>query len=281
MNPIHFVELASLGVLACFVALEHQRGNGRASLSLGLALMVAAWLGEDTCIRLYGFYEYSPDWHFTLDKMPPMVALIWPFVILSDLKVMEAVLGKNTPHLPWATGLLVTYDAALMEPIAVQAGLWHWSEPGIFGVPVIGILGWGYFAATALWSWTRLSGAARFSLIALAPLATHALLLVSWWGLLRWCLREPLAPSTLQLGSLLVSLVLSVAVWRARVCIGWETMGLRVLAAGIFGALLVLYGRSATELQLYLLPFVLPYLLACDWSALKRHRTPALPAGND
>lgn len=268
MNPIHFVELASLGVLACFVALEARTAGGRESLPLGLLLMVAAWLGEDTCIRLYGFYEYSPDWHFTLDKMPPMVALIWPFVIVSDRRVMQGVLGAQRRHVPWATGLLVIYDAALMEPIAVQAGLWRWSEPGIFGVPVIGILGWGYFAATALWLWSKLQGAARVWLVLLAPLGTHALLLLSWWGLLRWVLRAPVEPETLQLGSLLVALALSVGVWRARVRITWEVMGLRVLAAGVFGALLFMYGRDAGSLQLYLLPFVLPYLLACDWKAL-------------
>ena len=45
--------------------------------------------------------------------------------------------------LPLAAGLLILFDAALVEPVAVSAGLWSWSESAVLGVPLIGIAGWG------------------------------------------------------------------------------------------------------------------------------------------
>lgn len=272
INTVHSVELLSLGVLAVFVWQELRSGQWRDSLPLGLTLMLAALWGEDSCIRLYQFYQYSPDWHFILDKMPPMVALIWPFVILSDARVVQAVARAKGqaqhPLLPLAVGALVIYDASLMEVISVNVGLWSWNEPGIFEVPIIGILGWGYFAAAALWLRDRLTPRQCPWIILLAPTLTHLMLLATWWGGLRWILREPL-PGEVVVGVFtLISLVLSTVIWRLKVKVGAEIMGMRLLAASLFGFLLVANGWPEPILLLYVATFVPPYVLATHWRSL-------------
>jgi uncharacterized membrane protein len=82
-------------------------------------------------------------------------------------------------------------DAALIEPVAVNAGLWSWNEPGIFHVPPIGILGWGYFAFCCTLVLQRAirtnRSKGRTLLLLLFPIfGTHLLLLGTWWGALRW-----------------------------------------------------------------------------------------------
>lgn len=274
-RAVPLVEMLSLGVLAIFIFLEVRAGRHRESLPLGLTLMLAAWWGEDTCIRWYGFYQYSPDWHFIIDKMPPMVALIWPFVILSDLRVVTAVAQQRgqdgSPYLPLWLGIWVTLDATLMEAVSVQAGLWSWNEPGLFDVPLIGVLGWGYFAGLALFFWRTLPGRWRFATVLLAPLGTHALLLLTWWGALKWMLRGPFEDAVV-VGSLwLASVGLSLVLWRQgaeRMRVDLSVMGIRILAASVFFALLVLFAWGEWWLWLLVGAFVPPYILATDLKGL-------------
>ena len=153
-------------------------------------LVVAAWVAEVTCIRAYGFYTYDPSWAVFVDVMPLTVALIWPTVILSARDVVRA-LGVTDRWRPAATAALVFADAWLIEPVAVRAGLWQWHAPGIFGVPPIGVLGWAFFtglAVTLIESNERAgrSALADAAVVVGAPLGTHALLLLAWWGGLRW-----------------------------------------------------------------------------------------------
>ena len=265
MHPVHFVEIASLGVLAAFSLLEWKTGAWRETLALAFALVVSSWLAEDTCIRLYEFYAYKPEWHVFLDQMPLMVALIWPFVVLSDLRVVRGALGQDHRWMPVWTGILVFWDACLMETVAAKAGLWTWFQPGLFDVPLIGLLGWGYFTAAALFFWQRLKGRARWAMLLLAPLATHALLLATWWGGLRWVLRGPYPDEAVVVAGALGSLMLAVVVWKAKVKVPFLVMGPRILAAGVFFYLLWAYGRDDTWLVAFIATFVPPYLLATEW----------------
>src|SRR5262249_12701740 len=139
-------------------------------------------------IRSYGFYQYSTlAWSMFVDRVPLLVALIWPVVIDSA----HQLAGGRARF----TFVIVLADAALIEPIAARAGLWAWNEPGLFGVPFIGMLGWGLFAAAA----STLLRRGRVALL-FAPLVTHILLLASWWGALRWVAGEiPEAPALVGL----------------------------------------------------------------------------------
>jgi len=277
MNPVHFVELASLLVLGLFLFIERREGTLRQVLPLGLALIAAAIVGEDSCIRLYGFYDYKPDWNLVIDKMPLMVALIWPFVIISDQRVVFGALGARHPARYLVTGALVTYDACLMEAVAVKAGLWQWYEPGFFGVPLIGVLGWGFFAVVSLWIWDHLPIGRRGWMVLLAPLATHALLLLGWWGGLRWILRGPFPPPAILAVAGLLSLGLCGVVWRYKIRLPPVVMVPRAFAAALFFGLLLMYGLDNLWLVAFVVSFSPPYLLAFQWPG----RAPVLGDGRE
>ena len=72
----------------------------------------------------------------------------------------------------------------------MHAGLWTWTEPGLFAVPPIGIIGWAYFAGAAM---ACLDGARPVAAMVVAPLVTHVLLVASWWAAFKW-LSRPLPP---------------------------------------------------------------------------------------
>jgi hypothetical protein len=223
------------------------------------ALAAAAWLGEESSIAAYRFYAYADAWHLRLLHVPVLVPLIWPLVILSARDVARAL----APELGLAAhallvGAIVTFDASLVEVVAVRAGLWEWAEAGHLGVPLPGILGWGWFAVGAALAprpaWCLVTG----------PLAAHAGVLVSWWGLFRWVLRGELGAvgfAVIALGAAAAlagviarrraGLALAPAVWRPR-----------VIAALLFAALLLSTAPTSAALWAHAALVAVPYLAA-------------------
>jgi hypothetical protein len=229
------LELVCLAIVGLFLAF---RGRGRLKQLAMLAL--ASVIAEDTVIRAYGFYEYSPKWSLFIDKVPLMIALIWPVVIVSAYELAKYVRGPR----PLITAAIVLFDASLIEPIAVRAGLWWWNEPGLFGVPPIGIFGWAVFAFFAVQK------------VWLAPIAAHAVLVASWWAFFRWVNVElPVWPPVLVLWVL--SIVLAV---RVRPAIPRSELYLRVPAALFFFVMLAIHGRSDLALVSWAIAFAPPYL---------------------
>ncbi len=94
---------------------------------------------------------------------------------------------------PLIVGAVVAFDASLVEVVAVRAGLWSWAEPGHLGVPLIGMLGWGYFAIGAD---AALGRGRRLAAVVAAPAAAHALIQLTWWGAFRWGLRRDLGSAS-------------------------------------------------------------------------------------
>jgi hypothetical protein len=192
------VELTCLAIVTLYIA-ARGRLDGWSSWPLEFATTaVAAWACEQSCISGYGFYHYnSVEWTVTIGHVPLAVALIWPVVILSARQVAASMFDKQA----LATALIVLFDAALIEPLAVAAGLWRWTEPGLFGVPPIGVVGWAAF--TFLWSCSANKPVAARALVTFVGL--HAVLLVLWWGGLRW-ISADVAPTgaiiTLAIASL-------------------------------------------------------------------------------
>lgn len=231
-------------------------------------LAVAAWLGEQTCITFYRFYRYSDGWWLKLGDVPILVPLIWPLVVLSARQVAEAVWpGVRTPlHRALLVGAIVTVDASLVEVLAVRAHLWRWSEAGHLGVPIIGMLGWGYFAVGAALCFGLRPGLRALATVVLAPLCAHALILGSWWGLFRHALRGPLGDASMQ-SVLALSALALVLVLRARGRDGVMPRGValpRIIAASLFLALLLTTARTDLRLWLHTLAVALPYLAATD-----------------
>lgn len=258
MRPMLWLELSCVAILALYAWLHREEPGWLREVAW---LALAALVGEDSCIRLYGFYQYAPGWHLRVDHVPVLIAVIWPAVVLSARTICRALLaGRGGPlALALLTGALVVFDAALIEPIAVAAGLWSWNEPGVFGVPLVGILGWGFFAAASTWLLERLPLRAQGLVVLAAPLATHALLLCAWWGLLRWTLRAPVPPAPAILAVAAASLAYAVAVRLRRAGQPrYETLS-RLAATAFFAALLARHFEPG--LLVYAAAFVPPHLV--------------------
>ncbi|MFO0607942.1 MAG: carotenoid biosynthesis protein [Polyangiales bacterium] len=251
------LELACVAILAAyFVAHRREPGLLRDAALVGCASLV----GEDSVIRAYGFYAYESGWHLRVDHVPLLVPTIWAPVVLSARAVAGAIAPGASPAREAAlVGALVTFDAFLIEPIAVRAGLWAWSEPGVFTVPVIGIVGWGLFAAAVTWLMQRWDGPRRWLAVPLSVLATHAMLLALWWGALRWAWRAELAWGACMAALAAASVVYTGAVWRTGARLPWRELGPRAAATGFFAALLA--SRIDVRLGLWAALFTPPWLV--------------------
>lgn len=275
---VGMVEAASAGILALCAAAQARAGAAAARRFAAEALLLGAagWLAEDACIRLFGFYAYADGWTARLDRVPLMVACIWPFVILSAREV--ARLWGGGPWLPVRTGLLVAFDAALIEPVAVRAGLWSWSEPGVLGVPLIGLAGWGTFAGVAVWLLDAPGRAParrrllRALLPPLAALLANGALVALWWSLFRWGPRQALPPAAC---AALSAFAAGLVVWGARGLRGALPLDLavtRAAAASLFVLLLALRGDG--PLWAYAAPFSVPWAWLCARPGLLPARSP-------
>lgn len=253
--PLPVFELCCVVVVAVTLALMVRAR--REALSEYAVLAVAGWCGEQSCVAWYRFYAYAPGWHGRLGHVPVLVPLIWPLVILSARDVVRSCFpSARFPAV--LVGLVVAFDASLVEVVAVRAGLWSWAEPGHLSVPIVGVLGWGYFAFGAS---LRPRGLLPW-LLGLA--AAHVLILVTWWGFFRWTARGELG-----IGGFLpwasLSVAGTVAVLRARARghgLPPSVAGPRMLAAGLFVALLVTTAPRDPRLLAHTALVAVPYLLA-------------------
>ncbi|MCA9522645.1 MAG: carotenoid biosynthesis protein [Myxococcales bacterium] len=229
---------------------------------------IAAWIGEQSCIEIYRFYQYSPRWSLFVGHVPLLVAVIWPAVILSAFEIADGLAPRGAARFSAVCGALILADASLIEPVSVQAGLWSWNEPGLFGVPPIGVLGWVYFSAAVAFCFRwrdEAAGAPRVwldaAILVAAPLLTHLALLATWWGALRW-INRPIAIWT----AVGIAWALSVSIgWvslrrRLRDRVSLVTMLLRVPPALLFLYLLLRHSGTNWPLYAWFSAFVPPYL---------------------
>ena len=267
MHPVYFVELFAPIVLCFSLWFEYRSQALKDFLFRAIYLIPMAWIAEDSCIRIFGFYQYSPEWYTLIDKMPFMVALIWPFVIISDNRLVNEVLRnhrlrKARPYVSLLTGFLIVWDACMMESLSVHAGLWSWNEPGFFGVPFIGVMGWGIFGAIALEGFRRVPPRWWFILLLVVPVLTHVALVVSWWGGFRWVLRSEVSPGILVGAAWIVSLLLTFVVVRFRIRLSPTLLLSRVPGALLFAVLAGLWCRDFPALLAFGASFVPPYFCA-------------------
>jgi len=246
------------------VRLARTRPDDRGRVAARLAILsVAGWVGEDTVIRAYGFYGYAPTWSFILDRAPLLVACIWPIVIDSASQLARRIAPGR---LVLAAAALVLADAALIEPISVRAGLWTWTQPGVFAVPPIGVVGWAMFAGAAVAFFDAVDRRRAppwldVAVILVAPLATHGMLVASWWGGFRW-VSTPL-PEWAAVA----------AAWATSAALAWTAVKrgvgarvplaellVRLPGAAVFFVLLAVSARGSIALVAWALAFVPPYV---------------------
>lgn len=296
------LELACFVIVLVWVLLRLPREKDpRSYLARFVLLAVAAWLGEESCIRFYGFYAYSPTWTGFIDRVPVAIVCIWPVVVLSAMDLADALLALRTrtqtraPHDAALTTprdrftfaalvmSLVIADASLIEPIAVASGLWHWTEPGPFKVPIIGIVGWGFFAfGVAL---VRDRPTPPWAVLVAGPVAAHGLLLASWWLGFRWLPRGT-NETPFVVGACVLSVVLTVVIWIRRVELLRADLVPRIPGAVFFFVLLAVFARESEaglSLVCYALAFAPPYLAltARARSPSRSNATNATNATND
>lgn len=257
-------ELACVVIVAATLVTMARVRGARAVVVDYLLLAVAGWIGEQTCIEFYEFYRYAPTWHGRIGHVPVLVPLIWPLVILSAREVATAV----SPALGWRRSALVAalviFDASLVEVVAVRAGLWQWAEPGHLAVPVIGILGWGYFALFADAVLESGRGLAKAMVLVIAPIGAHVLIFGSWWLLFRWAVRGDLGDSSVIGVAALGVLATVGAGWlrRADRMLALSTAVPRLIAASLFIALLLATAPADWRLWLHTAAVGIPYNLA-------------------
>lgn len=263
------LEITCLGIVALYVLEKLRRGAEAPRTFLGRLIVIAAaaWVTEETCIRCYGFYGYRPGWSVFLGRVPLLVAMIWPVVIDSARDLAVRLSPGGDRRVAGVTAALVLTDAALIEPVSVHAGLWSWTAPGLFGVPIIGALGWSFFTLTCvaiLQAQERRGRGLSGALVAIpgALLLTHLLLLAAWWGGLRWIAAEVTAwPAVF--GAWLLSAGLTLCAARMPPGRVPARAGLlrRVPAALFFFVLLGIHWRGAGVLVAWALAFAPPYLV--------------------
>ncbi len=134
MTP--WLEPAALFIVLFYVVLQARReAEPRRFLLRLLLTAVSGFLVEESCIRLYGFYDYSPEWSVKIMHLPLLVLLIWPVVIHSAGELARGLFLRGrrggAGWLALVGGALVFLDAAAIEPISVHSGLWYWTEPGL------------------------------------------------------------------------------------------------------------------------------------------------------
>lgn len=230
-------------------------------------IAAAGWCAEESCIRLYGLYAYSPVWRLMFFNVPVLVVLVWPAVIRSAWDLATQLAAEKVNQVPVIAAGIVWTDACLIEPVALNAGLWHWNRPGIFDVPLIGLFGWACFAYLCIQTLLignrkKVSGPFLAAAAAVLPvLGVHLALLGAWWALFRWT-TIPLDPMMVAATAWGISLSLSIVVFRSDLAFRIEkaTLLSRMPAAAF---ILGLAGRSAgtdLSLSIYAAAFLLPYL---------------------
>ncbi len=280
--PLWLFELACVPVLAMAIALSARRA-GALAFAIDYALLaVAGFLGEESCIHLYEHYHYASGWHARIDAVPLLVPLIWPLVILSAREVRTALFPKLDPlRAALVVFGLVALDASMVEVVAVRAGLWRWAEAGHLGVPILGILGWGFFAGAADLAMARWSGWRRIFVVPFALGIAHALIVISWWACFRWTLRGELGATSfiVLLGLSLLAASRALELRRDGLTIPFAVAVPRVVAASLFFALLVSTAPLDFALWMHVLAIGVPYALA---SALpgRSELLSAAPAGD-
>jgi hypothetical protein len=262
MDSLVPLEAFCIAIVSVFVVVRAGRDPNPRDFLLRMFLLAAAgWVGENSVIHAYGFYSYSPEWSLFIDQVPVMIVVIWPMVIHSAWDLARRL--SSPKWTPWVAAGFVCLDAWLIEPVAVRAGLWVWTEPGLFEVPPVGVFGWSFFALGAVAALSRLNGLRRGLVVIAAPLACHALLLSTWWLLFRW-VNQPIP----DLAGVIIAwgVGLAVMIWSLRTDASAKVpvaeMMLRGPAAAFFFVLVALTGGGL--LWWYAPAFAPPYLSLMD-----------------
>ena len=109
------LELVCAAIVAIYVAarlVPVGAGERRAFLARFAALALAAFVGEDSVIRVYGYYAYARTWSVWVDKVPVVIVLVWPVVIDSAAAARRLIDAMASPRIK------IVFDAANLFEVA-------------------------------------------------------------------------------------------------------------------------------------------------------------------
>jgi len=259
-------QLTALGILIVYLLHWYfQEDNPGLFLMKFITISFASWIVEETSIRFYHFYQYSPDWNLFIGHVPILVILIWPLIIHSGWEMGSQLGNGDKVYHQLFASLIILIDASFIEIMSVKAGLWSWNSTGFFGVPFIGIFGWGYFAFLSVFvlrlKRERKAWIGKILLILIFMVfGTHVLIVATWWLIFRWILF-PVNPAYIITLSLPLSLLLTHFIYRKNLGVNVDSkiMMIRIPPALLF---LILYLKSSPDAFLiaYIWVISLPYL---------------------
>jgi len=265
---MHFLELTGILIGIYFIFLSaREKSSPIYFLSRAVLISAASWIAEESCILLYRFYDYHPGWLLYLDQVPLLIIVIWPVIIFSAMELTSHLCAVSNRKAMFAGAAIVATDALFIEPLSVNAGLWHWKLPGIFNVPPIGIMGWFFFALLCIYllSDNRLKGPLTvydLLLLVIPVVGTHLLLLLSWWGALRWVSSLLPPPAVVGVAWCVSFFMIGLIHKKRSGCwIKKRTLLLRIPAALFFLTLLIVKAADQLPLAAYALAFVPPYVM--------------------
>jgi hypothetical protein len=195
-----------------------------------------------------------------------LVIVIWPIIVHSAWSLASQLVRPGRRLVPLTAAAIVLTDASLIEPVGVGTGLWSWNQPGFFDVSPIGIFGWAYFAFWCILFFERgkrRNGAQWVNLLILIVpfIGTHMLLLITWWGALRW-VKISIDPMLAAGFAWALSLLLAAVIlkYRTGTHIARKTLLLRLPGALFLFIWLSLNSNDSAWLIVYATAFAPPYL---------------------
>jgi uncharacterized membrane protein len=230
--------LMSTAVLAVAFADAYPRREHLAFLAAAVPYGVVL---EQLVIWQFHRYDYPVDAYLlTVADVPLVIGFGWAALIYAGYRTARRF-DLSAGRLPLFVGLFALHVDVAIDAVAIRAGFWTWTPPGVwFGVPLGNFLGWFLVASlfAAGWSLLRervanplLRGAATV-VLAVAALIV-ALQLWSW-------VATTLVRRVFVLGSLLGGSVLLVGLDRPRFAsVPWTITAIPLAFHGFYLVLLV------------------------------------------
>ena len=239
-----------------------------------LSIALAGGLCENSVIILYDFYWYNERvWTVMAGVMPLEVTLIWPQVIFTTYRLMKESFGLQSWKLAFIGSMEVFGLAYFVEICCVSRGFWSWSKSNFAGVPIIGVLGWAFFAFCALIALYQLEKGNVWAIVSLpvySVLVVHSGVLLLWYcGF--WYISDIEIPvSYVAFGSLvsLPVLLIQIRHLRNKIQITVVQEFPRICAALVLSYTL-LRGNPPLELLVLTAVLLIPFLgcLSLGWPA--------------
>jgi bisanhydrobacterioruberin hydratase len=180
-----FLQLVPLNLLFSLgLLLYYQQGWNKRTVAATAAIALFGYLIEVLGVHtglIFGRYAYGPTLGPQLVQVPLLIGVNWVIVVLCAMHAVRRLPLPAVAQVALAALLLTALDA-LIEPIAISQGYWHWyGQP----VPLRNYIGWAGTSAAlcAFIGWRGPQGPNPVALPLLICQALFFALLNIWQGL--------------------------------------------------------------------------------------------------